>query len=159
MGLGRALRLPLGLSPRAISQRSDAHVWVADARTPDERQNWLDNLDRLEALAPQTVIPGHAPNDRPYDPDGIGFTRRYLQTFIRELKKKSGFCGSDRQDGRPLSESDSADLPGVQRADFEGPLPVGWRLARIASQPRRGDLTGGAAALGPCPTATSFWSW
>ena len=66
---------------------SDAHVWVADARTPDERQDWLDNLDRLEALAPQTVIPGHAPNDRPYDPDGIGFTRRYLQTFIRELKE------------------------------------------------------------------------
>jgi glyoxylase-like metal-dependent hydrolase (beta-lactamase superfamily II) len=66
---------------------SDAHLWVADARTPDERQNWLDNLDRLEALAPKTVIPGHAPNDRPYGPDGIGFTRKYLHTFIRELKE------------------------------------------------------------------------
>ncbi|MDV7087644.1 MBL fold metallo-hydrolase [Rhodococcus opacus] len=65
---------------------SDAHVWVADARTPQDRQEWLDNLDRFEALEPDHVIPGHAPSDKPYDPDGIGFTRRYLKDFIRELQ-------------------------------------------------------------------------
>ena len=65
---------------------SDAHVWVADARTPQERQEWLDVLDQLERLSPNVVIPGHAPSDRPYDPDGIGFTRQYLLTFIENLK-------------------------------------------------------------------------
>lgn len=86
---------------------SDAHLWVADARTPQDRQEWLDNLDRLESLKPETIIPGHAPADRPYDPDGIGFTRRYLNDFIRELK----------------ASSDSADL--IARMDARYPnLPV-----------------------------------
>ena len=37
-------------------------------------------------MKPALVIPGHAPNDKPYDPDGIGFTRRYLKDFIKNLK-------------------------------------------------------------------------
>lgn len=65
---------------------SDAHLWVADARTPEERQQWLTNLDKLEALKPQTIIPGHAPNNRAYTADGIEFSRKYLKNFIRELK-------------------------------------------------------------------------
>ncbi|MFR0359436.1 MBL fold metallo-hydrolase [Streptomyces sediminimaris] len=68
---------------------SDTHAWVADARTPADRQEWLDTLDRLEALDPKVVVPGHAPSDRPYDPDSIGFTRRYLRTFIRHLKESA----------------------------------------------------------------------
>ena len=64
---------------------SDAHVWVADARTPQELKEWLDNLDRLEALTHAFANPGHAPNSWPYDPDLIEFTRRYLKDFIREL--------------------------------------------------------------------------
>jgi glyoxylase-like metal-dependent hydrolase (beta-lactamase superfamily II) len=66
---------------------SGAHVWVADARTPEERQEWLDVLDELEALQAEIVIAGHAPRDRPYDPDGIGFTRRCLLDFIENLKQ------------------------------------------------------------------------
>jgi hypothetical protein len=62
-------------------------VWVADARTPEERQEWLDVLDELEALQAEIVIAGHAPRDRPYDPDGIGFTRRCLLDFIENLKQ------------------------------------------------------------------------
>nr|WP_211161984.1 MBL fold metallo-hydrolase [Heyndrickxia coagulans] len=65
---------------------SDAHVWVADARFPEDRQAWLDNLDKLETLDPEVIIPGHAPNDKPYNPNGIEFTRRYLKDFIHHLK-------------------------------------------------------------------------
>ncbi|MDF2569629.1 MAG: fold hydrolase [Sporomusa sp.] len=65
---------------------SDAHLWVADARTPENRQEWLDNLDKLESLNPEIIIPGHAPNDREYMPNGIEYSRRYLKDFIRELK-------------------------------------------------------------------------
>ena len=66
---------------------ADAHVWVADARTPQERQEWLQVLDELEALEPETVIPGHAPSDRAYTPDGIDFTRQYILAFIDNLKE------------------------------------------------------------------------
>ncbi|MGG2014828.1 MBL fold metallo-hydrolase [Bacillus sp. S10(2024)] len=68
---------------------SDAHVWVADARFPEDRQAWLDNLDKLEALKPEVIIPGHAPNDKPYNPNGIQFTRRYLKDFMHHLKESN----------------------------------------------------------------------
>ncbi|MFJ8415621.1 MBL fold metallo-hydrolase [Bacillus paramycoides] len=68
---------------------SDAHVWVADARFPEDRQAWLDSLDKLEALKPEVIIPGHAPNDRPYNPNGIEYTRRYLKDFMQNLKESS----------------------------------------------------------------------
>lgn len=64
---------------------SDAHVWIADSRTPEMRQEWLDTLDELEKLEPAVVVPGHAPNDRPYDPDGIAFTRRYIHDFLGQI--------------------------------------------------------------------------
>ncbi|MDS0527473.1 MBL fold metallo-hydrolase [Clostridium sp. SHJSY1] len=65
---------------------SDAHLWIADARTPKERQDWLDSLDKLENLKPKLVIPGHASNNKPIDPNCIEFSRRYIKNFIRELK-------------------------------------------------------------------------
>jgi glyoxylase-like metal-dependent hydrolase (beta-lactamase superfamily II) len=68
---------------------SDAHLWIADARTPQNRQEWLDNLDKLEALKPEIIIPGHAPNDRNYTPDGIDYSRHYLKDFMKELKNSS----------------------------------------------------------------------
>jgi glyoxylase-like metal-dependent hydrolase (beta-lactamase superfamily II) len=65
---------------------ANAHVWVADDKTPEMRQEWFDVLDQLEALAPLVVIPGHAPSADFTSPDAIGFTREYLIAFVEELK-------------------------------------------------------------------------
>lgn len=65
---------------------SDAYLWIADARTPEERQEWLDNLDKLEALNPKVIIPGHAPNNKPINPNCIDFSRKYIKNFTKELK-------------------------------------------------------------------------
>ncbi|WP_277761315.1 MBL fold metallo-hydrolase [Pseudomonas sp. A34-9] len=66
---------------------ANAHVWVADDKTPEMRQEWFDVLDQLEALAPLVVVPGHAPSADFTSPDAIGFTREYLIAFVEELKK------------------------------------------------------------------------
>ena len=68
---------------------SHSHVWVADDKTPPMRQEWLESLDRLEALGPEVVIPGHAPSAEYRSPDAIPFTREYLKTFIEEMGKAS----------------------------------------------------------------------
>lgn len=60
---------------------SGAHVWMADAKTPELRKDWLDVLDRLEALKPEVVIPGHAPDASHFSPDAIGYTRDYIKEF------------------------------------------------------------------------------
>jgi hypothetical protein len=50
---------------------SDAHVWVADARFPEDRQAWLDNLDTLEALKPKVIIPGLISKNQRILPTGL----------------------------------------------------------------------------------------
>lgn len=66
---------------------ANAHVWVADDKTPQMRQEWFDVLDQLEALEPLVVVPGHAPSADFTSPDAIGFTREYLIAFVEELQK------------------------------------------------------------------------
>ena len=63
---------------------ADTHVWTA-ATTKDERGKWLRTLDRLEALKPVMVIPGHCRPRTRMNGTAIEFTRRYLLTFEREL--------------------------------------------------------------------------
>jgi glyoxylase-like metal-dependent hydrolase (beta-lactamase superfamily II) len=65
---------------------ADTHVWTAGTNA-DERQDWLKTLDRLEALRPRVVIPGHCTVDTILDRTAIEFTRTYLRTFDRELPR------------------------------------------------------------------------
>ncbi|CAM3880937.1 Hydroxyacylglutathione hydrolase [Vibrio aerogenes CECT 7868] len=65
---------------------NEAHVWIADDKTPELRQEWLDVLDKLEALNPVIVVPGHAPTADRVSPDAIEFTRQYIQTFVSVAK-------------------------------------------------------------------------
>ena len=63
------------------------HVWTADAQTPESRKQWLSTLDRIAALKPQTVVPGHFAPDAPLTPDSISYTRDYLIKFADETAK------------------------------------------------------------------------
>ena len=63
------------------------HVWTADAQTPASRQQWLATLDRMAALKPQTVVPGHFAPGAPLTPDSIAYTRDYLLRFEDETAK------------------------------------------------------------------------
>ena len=66
---------------------ANAHVWIADDKTPQMRQEWFDVLDMLEALEPALVVPGHAPSSDFISPAAIGFTRDYLHAFVGEWRK------------------------------------------------------------------------
>lgn len=62
-----------------------AHAWLAAAKSPQLRRQWLDALDTLEALKPRIVVPGHAPSKTYLSPGSIDFTRRYIETFITKM--------------------------------------------------------------------------
>ena len=62
-----------------------AHAWLAAGKSPELRQQWLDALDLLEALKPEVVVPGHAPNASYLSPASINYTRQYIKTFIANL--------------------------------------------------------------------------
>lgn len=59
------------------------HLWLA-ASTPDSRAAWLASLDRLRALRPATVVPGHTPGALPPGTEAVTYTRDYLSAFDEE---------------------------------------------------------------------------
>jgi glyoxylase-like metal-dependent hydrolase (beta-lactamase superfamily II) len=63
------------------------HVWTADSQTPASRKQWLSTLDRIAALKPVTVVPGHFQPDLPLTPASVGYTRDYLVKFEAETVK------------------------------------------------------------------------
>ena len=50
---------------------------------PRTRLEWIDALDRLDALEPRAVVAGHKMPDHDDDPRHIAETRQYLRDFIR----------------------------------------------------------------------------
>ena len=63
------------------------HAWTADTQTKAERSAWMKALDRIEALKPATVVPGHALDSGKGGVEAVQYTRTYLQRFETELEK------------------------------------------------------------------------
>jgi glyoxylase-like metal-dependent hydrolase (beta-lactamase superfamily II) len=74
-----------------IPVSANIHVWMADTQTPQSRRDWLQTLDRIAALHPKTVVPGHylpnANGSAPYTVASVKFTRSYLRAFEVEAAK------------------------------------------------------------------------
>lgn len=67
---------------------SGIHVWTADSQTPAARAEWVAALNRLAALKPTKVIPGHYLGDLPSGNNAVSFTRDYLIAYEKLLNKK-----------------------------------------------------------------------
>lgn len=72
---------------RACGVFGNLHVWTADTQKPSERQAWLAQLDEMQALEPELVVPGHMAAGTRLDDSAIRHTRDYLQRFEAELPK------------------------------------------------------------------------
>lgn len=64
-----------------------AHAWLSATKSPAMMNEWLSVLDRLDALKPEVVVPGHAPSNAYLSPSSIEFTRRYIKTFAEKMKE------------------------------------------------------------------------
>ena len=61
---------------------NQCRMYVGDT-TPESRQNWIADLDRLAALNPKIVVAGHKKTGAPDSPPAIQDTKRYLEDFGR----------------------------------------------------------------------------
>jgi len=71
----------------AVNVFGGLHAWTADTQTKAQRSAWIKTLDRIEALKPATVIPGHARDTGKVGVETVQYTRTYLQRFETELEK------------------------------------------------------------------------
>lgn len=63
------------------------HVWMADTQTPTSHTDWLQTLQRLQALKPKVVVPGHYAPDAALDASALRFTADYIRAFDAEAAK------------------------------------------------------------------------
>jgi glyoxylase-like metal-dependent hydrolase (beta-lactamase superfamily II) len=62
----------------------DVFPWTAET-SPDERKAWIASLDKLAALSPKKVVPGHQKPEKTQDPASIQFTKDYLVAYDEAL--------------------------------------------------------------------------
>jgi glyoxylase-like metal-dependent hydrolase (beta-lactamase superfamily II) len=65
---------------------NDMHVYTAETDSK-ARGKWLDSVNKIRALKPAVVIPGHSKVGAPLDAStAVDFTERYLLVFEEELR-------------------------------------------------------------------------
>jgi len=62
------------------------NLWMADAQTAETRKQWIDVLDKMEALQPSIVVPAHASTQSPFDISAVKHTKDYIQFYEEALK-------------------------------------------------------------------------
>ncbi|WP_434529439.1 Vmh family MBL fold metallo-hydrolase [Vibrio sp. K4] len=103
-----------------VSVYSGVHVWMADTQSKQERAQWSQSLERMKALKPKTVIPGHYLGDMPKGVEGVQFTINYIADIEQTLEK--------------LSKPSSNEISAVMKAKYpqfaatEGDLELGAKV-------------------------------
>lgn len=69
---------------------SGVHVWMADSQSKAARTEWVNALDRMLALKPERVIPGHFLGEAPKGTQAVTFTRDYVLRFGQALASTKG---------------------------------------------------------------------
>jgi hypothetical protein len=64
------------------------HLWTADSQSTAKRAEWVAALNRLAALKPALVIPGHYLGAIPAGDQAVVFSRNYLQHYEKLLADK-----------------------------------------------------------------------
>ncbi|SDC84677.1 Glyoxylase, beta-lactamase superfamily II [Paracidovorax valerianellae] len=96
---------------------ANIHVWMADTQSPESRRDWITTLDRIEALKPEVVVPGHfvvdAKGQEPRSTASLAFTRDYVKAFETEAaqaKDAAALVVAMKKRYPELGESSSLDL-------------------------------------------------
>jgi len=100
----------------------DMHLWTADTQTKESRQGWIKMLDKISALKPEVVIPGHSKVGIKFDISQVNFTRNYLNTFEKELPKAK----------------DSAALISAMKKKYPG--AIGDSLLELGAKVNKGEM-------------------
>jgi len=65
---------------------NQAHPFTCEL-TAQERQQWIGDIERLEKMNAQVVIPGHQKPGMPFDSSSFDFTKDYLAATEEELTR------------------------------------------------------------------------
>ena len=65
---------------------NQAHPFTCEVNA-EERQQWIKDIEKLEKLGAEVVIPGHAKPGMPFDNSSFEFTKEYIRATEEELAR------------------------------------------------------------------------
>jgi glyoxylase-like metal-dependent hydrolase (beta-lactamase superfamily II) len=71
---------------------NQAHPFTCEV-TAEERKLWIQEIERLETMGAEVVIPGHQKPGMPFDSSSFSFTKDYLIATDEELLKTKDVAG------------------------------------------------------------------
>jgi glyoxylase-like metal-dependent hydrolase (beta-lactamase superfamily II) len=71
---------------------NQAHPFTCEV-TAEERKQWIRDIERLEAMNAEVIIPGHQKPGMPFDSSSFSFTKDYLIATDEELLKTKDVAG------------------------------------------------------------------
>ncbi len=71
---------------------------MADTASKEIRNQWSQSLERIKALDPETVIPGHYLGEMPAGVNAVQFTMNYVADIEKALASKSNPTSVDISD-------------------------------------------------------------
>jgi glyoxylase-like metal-dependent hydrolase (beta-lactamase superfamily II) len=73
----------IGLAVAGDAVFNGTHPWLAGCPTPQQRNEWISALNKIESLNPRVVIAGHKRPGTDDNPRIIEETRQYIRDFDR----------------------------------------------------------------------------
>lgn len=105
---------------------NQAHPFTCEV-TKEERRQWLKDLDRLEKLGAEVIIPGHQKPGMPFDSSSFDFMREYLLATEEELEKNGSVAEFYYAMVKRFPEANLLISNEMNASVFKGGMDWNWR--------------------------------
>ena len=106
---------------------NQAHPFTCEV-TADERRQWIREIDKIERMGAEVIIPGHQKPGLPFDTSSLDFTREYLVATEEELARTDDVAGFYYAMAERFPRADLLHLSNEMNANvFKGGRDWHWR--------------------------------
>ena len=106
---------------------NQAHPFTCEL-TPGEREQWIRELDKIEKMGAEVIIPGHQKPGMQFDKSSLDFTREYLIATEEELARNDDVAGFYYAMAERFPEANLLHLSGEMNANvLKGERDWHWR--------------------------------
>ncbi len=106
---------------------NQAHPFTCEL-TADERKQWIAEVDKIEKMGAEVIIPGHQRPGMQFDRRSLDFTREYLVATAEELARTADVAGFYYAMAERFPEANLLHLSNEMNANvFKGGRDWHWR--------------------------------
>jgi glyoxylase-like metal-dependent hydrolase (beta-lactamase superfamily II) len=105
---------------------NQAHPFTCEV-TEEERKQWIADIERLEKLGAEVIIPGHQKPGMPFDFSSCSFTKDYLVATDEELARTNDVAGFYYAMVKRFPDANLFISNEMNAGFFKGGLDWNWR--------------------------------